>query len=265
MSTDKITEAWKAKCNTHTQKLLLVALADNANDHGFCWPSISALAKKCSLSKRGVELNISNLVKLGLIRVQARQGRSNYYWVLDPIGGLDSGTPERDAPPNGMHPPPNRVRPNHQRTVKVKNKEAFPIPPSLQTPAFERAWADWQEDRHAKRKPLTARAAELQFEKLEVWGPAKAVQAIHNSIANGWQGLFEPKEEKTYANKNSERPNPRNFGVDLEGQTDLVAAKIKRDEEKRAAERAAKQAARDKLAAEMAGAGDNAPEDPGDG
>ncbi|MGB5255148.1 MAG: helix-turn-helix domain-containing protein, partial [Sedimenticolaceae bacterium] len=43
--------AWR-QALTPTLKLVLMALADAADDQGVCWPSVSTLAKKCSVSTR---------------------------------------------------------------------------------------------------------------------------------------------------------------------------------------------------------------------
>lgn len=37
-----------------TQKMVLLALADQANDQGIAWPHIGSLAKRCGVSKRAV-------------------------------------------------------------------------------------------------------------------------------------------------------------------------------------------------------------------
>lgn len=56
-------------------------------------------------------------------------------------------------------------------------------------------WQAWCKDRAERKKPVTQAAAEAQIEKLSAWQNAgyDAEQAIKDSIANGWQGLFEPK------------------------------------------------------------------------
>lgn len=37
-----------------TQKMVLLALADQANDQGIAWPHIGSLAKRCGITKRAV-------------------------------------------------------------------------------------------------------------------------------------------------------------------------------------------------------------------
>jgi uncharacterized protein YdaU (DUF1376 family) len=70
---------------------------------------------------------------------------------------------------------------------------AVEIPEPLRTPAFTTAWSDWLEYRSEKRKPVTKRAAGMQLKKLATVGPAVAVAAIEQAIANDWQGLFPDK------------------------------------------------------------------------
>lgn len=54
-------------------KLILLALADNADDHGVCFPSISFIARKVTLGKRATQRRISELASADLIRVELRR------------------------------------------------------------------------------------------------------------------------------------------------------------------------------------------------
>ncbi len=73
--------------------MVLLALADRANDEGECWPGQDELARKSSLSARSVVSHIEWLEGHGLIRVERRQRGStrlsNRYIVT-----LDSYRPE---------------------------------------------------------------------------------------------------------------------------------------------------------------------------
>jgi hypothetical protein len=79
-----------------TQKLVLLALCDNANDQGHCFPSVSLLERKCSLSDRAVQTAIGWLEKHGYLTRQFRTGRATLYVM----------TPEAGSPPNNIHPTP---------------------------------------------------------------------------------------------------------------------------------------------------------------
>lgn len=67
------------------------------------------------------------------------------------------------------------------------------LPPTLDTPQFRQAWADWVQHRKEIKCKLTPLATQKQIRQLVDWGHDKAIAAIEQSIRNGWRGLFEPK------------------------------------------------------------------------
>ena len=83
---------------TPTQKLVLLALCDCANDQGECFPSVTLLERKTSLSDRAVQKAIHELEAHGFLSRSMLPGRANTYQI----------TPERGSPPI---PPPNVVHP----------------------------------------------------------------------------------------------------------------------------------------------------------
>lgn len=68
-------------------KFVLIAMADNATDEGYCFPSMATIAKKCSISRRSVMRSINELAALGYLKSENRfheSGRktSNEYWII---------------------------------------------------------------------------------------------------------------------------------------------------------------------------------------
>jgi Helix-turn-helix domain len=63
--------AWQQKLSP-TPKLILMALADAANDFGVCWPSVSTVATKCCVSIRTVRRVMQQLVDRGLLLSEPR-------------------------------------------------------------------------------------------------------------------------------------------------------------------------------------------------
>jgi len=53
-------------------KFVLVALADQADDYGYCWPSQKTIAKKVCQGERTVRRHIATLRDLGLLTVIRR-------------------------------------------------------------------------------------------------------------------------------------------------------------------------------------------------
>ena len=91
--------AWQ-QALTPTLKPVLMALADAADDHGVCWPSVSTFARKCSVSTRTVQRSLRVLIDSGLLTAELRHCRdgsstSNRYRLL--VTGGDNLSPPRGA------------------------------------------------------------------------------------------------------------------------------------------------------------------------
>ncbi len=72
MSIRAIAWALNVKTGSPTTKLVLIKLADNANDGGACWPSVALVAKQTELSERAVQQHIRRCEELGLLTLQSR-------------------------------------------------------------------------------------------------------------------------------------------------------------------------------------------------
>lgn len=72
--------AWESKTSTPLEKLVLVRIADRANDQNSCWPGIASLARECCLSESSIHRAIKGLLNLGLIKVEHGGGlKANTY------------------------------------------------------------------------------------------------------------------------------------------------------------------------------------------
>lgn len=67
------------------------------------------------------------------------------------------------------------------------------IPDSLNFPDFISVWESWKTFRKQLKKPLTDKSIEAQLKQLATDGKDIAIKKIEQSIANGWQGLFDIK------------------------------------------------------------------------
>lgn len=70
------------------------------------------------------------------------------------------------------------------------------LPRELDSAAFRKAWDDFKTMRARKRKPVTSVASERLLKQCSAWGSVKAIRALDNSIANDWQGLFDPDKDR---------------------------------------------------------------------
>ncbi|HBY1586453.1 helix-turn-helix domain-containing protein [Klebsiella pneumoniae] len=120
-------KAMGVKVGNSLRKLVLIKLADNANDKGECWPSYQHIADQCECSKSAVRNHIDALEDMGLIKRENRVGVNNgkgntsnvYYLNLDvtPMPSKSTGVCHEIAPPmpsDGTPPmPPDGTRTSH--------------------------------------------------------------------------------------------------------------------------------------------------------
>jgi Helix-turn-helix domain len=88
-----MTQVWKGGPSDRSQRLLLLALADSADDEGFCWPGTALLAGKVSMSVRTVLRALKSLENDGWIRInrKAHHRKGNTYEInLDKLGDKKS-------------------------------------------------------------------------------------------------------------------------------------------------------------------------------
>ena len=98
MSIRAMNWAWGQKLPP-TPKLILMALADSANDLDECWPGIAFIADKCSVSERTVQRVLQQFVNTGLMMVTpryttaGRQTSNGYRLRLDSTVSPDKLSP----------------------------------------------------------------------------------------------------------------------------------------------------------------------------
>lgn len=97
MSITIMSLVWKSDSTKASERLVLLALADMANDDGFCWPGFDHLARKCNLSRRFIIRIINALEAKGLIQKDKRfdtrgDQTSNMYRVM--VGVNHSSLPQ---------------------------------------------------------------------------------------------------------------------------------------------------------------------------
>lgn len=88
MSMNLMAKAMNIKVGNPLRKLVLIKLADNANDNGECWPSYQRVADQCEVSRSTVKSHIRALEEMGLLKREFRRkgelNQSNvFYLTLD--------------------------------------------------------------------------------------------------------------------------------------------------------------------------------------
>lgn len=75
---------WEHSSACGGELLVLLAIADHADDRGWAWPGIDSLARKSRLSTRHVTRCLNNLAAAGQLQIQTNRGPrgTNLYQVL---------------------------------------------------------------------------------------------------------------------------------------------------------------------------------------
>jgi hypothetical protein len=123
MSIKIMSMIWDRGPESQSERFVLLALADYANDEGECWPSIGGVARKTCLTDRGVRKIIRRLQDDGWLEVDEGGGRRNCN--LYRVKTLNHVQPEQHSALNHVskNPEPRSLNPEHgsaepSRTIK---------------------------------------------------------------------------------------------------------------------------------------------------
>jgi len=148
MSISFMALAWKADIPSG-RKLVLLALCDHANGQGECYPSVEAIARKCSMGQRTVQQHIGELENAGIVMRRFRKGRSTVY-QLEPRNF--SSTSESAVPQEStlqcaaslqlLHPTPANPAPISINKPSLNHQvvRGTPLAPNWTLPE---PWAEW--------------------------------------------------------------------------------------------------------------------------
>lgn len=131
-----MTEVWKQKRYKGEKFLVLLALADYADESGFSYPSTRTLCAKTNLSERGAIGILSSLTDDGVLTTRRGGGRGNsngYTINLQALLTPDTErNPERASGFKGVNPEPE--------TLNLTTETLNPVPETLKlttiNPAF---------------------------------------------------------------------------------------------------------------------------------
>jgi len=230
MSNKFLRLVWGLKtCGNPSQRFLLTALADHADESGRCWPSNKLLQAETGLSERAVSRNLDALAARGLIEIHRKAvgmlHRNNLYMLnrdrlqveqrTTPViaTGQKHGTPVTVTPLHpsnetfspvtmtpALEPPltPNRT-PTPLRVVSLKKdekREAKEVPP-FELAAFisRRAWENFEQHRIRKGAPMddfTRWQVQARLERFHAEGQ-DIDEIIETAIVSNWRGVFPMK------------------------------------------------------------------------
>ena len=216
MSIQAVAWAISQRVGSPTGKVLLVCLANYANERGECWPSQRTIAHEAELSRRTAITWLNRLEKDGFIKRKRRQSKDGFR-TSDLVTLQLNKLPEPSEPFNTDNPDDMNVetlsansapRPNQGETdgrprcTSRSNKDRQmhskqPSPKPLKEPSsgasareedgFKKLWDDWP----SKERPDKIKAAKWAFDRLSTSEQSSAVQQ-----AKGYRRLTKAKKHK---------------------------------------------------------------------
>lgn len=189
-----MSQIWDNGPERQSDRFVLLALADYANDEGECWPAIAGIVRKTCMSERGVQSVLRRLEADGwlVVNIGAAKRGCNQYTVR---------TPERRAPPQEL--PPAGAAPHPRRSCTPTPAGAAPEPsfnhhltisdgdaPISSPPPHEKKDAGEVKPKRATRL-LKANEDPMQWQLPKAWGEWAA--------SEGWQRSAILDEAKRFA------------------------------------------------------------------
>ena len=201
MSMRLMAQAMSIKVGNPLRKLVLIKLADNANDDGICFPSYQYIADVCEISKASARTHIDALIKMGFVSKKARKnkdGSSSNLYLLHLEKGMPADSTGMPADSTGMpadstggmpadstitchsSEPVNKPKKTSQKNTALSLLAEFGITGQLAD--------DFAEHRKSKKAAITRTALEgFQREADKVGIPL--AEAIEIAICQNWQGF----------------------------------------------------------------------------
>jgi len=220
MSIHVMSEVWQHSRQRGAKLLLLLAIADFANENGEAWPSIETLMARCRSRKRAVQQCIYALRDAGELSVRQRDGLAGGYvfQILFPPCAETCAPPAQKPAPGSAEtcagaaqkPAPlykdelsieePSVEPSTEGVPQKPAPLAVALPAVLDTVDFKKAWGDWLAYRK-ERKPRLSQYGETSTKKqwsrlakmADEFGLQYVLDAIDHSIAQNYQGIFPAK------------------------------------------------------------------------
>lgn len=211
MSIELMTAVWKLQLGSLSEKMVLLALADAANDDGVTWMAVRSrkagkmdLIRKCSISERSVQGAIARLVQQGYLVRHENPGRGVVYVVSAtpaktagvqlPLLNLTpaefAGPPAGSAGKPSINPKIEKEGRGADAPVDNCSLSGRVLPSRLE--AWQ--WAAYIEMRRAIGKPLGAPAATILLSRLDAIGANgwHIGDVVEKAIVNGWTDFHEP-------------------------------------------------------------------------
>lgn len=204
MSVFTSSAVWCGSKHDGTELLMLLAIADMADDDGHAFPSVGTLAKKCRMKPRNANYILKALQESGELQVRVGKGPygTNLYRInvktLQQAAGVQRsagvGAMACIPPATECANPLQHIAP--KTSVKRQlDKGVLPSPPDW---VPEGSWTAFVEMRKEIKKPLTPRSMAMIVNRLASFKDQglDIAEALDQSTRSSWRDIYPPKDSK---------------------------------------------------------------------
>lgn len=193
MSMRLMAQAMSIKVGNPLRKLVLIKLADNANDDGICFPSYQYIADVCEISKASARTHIDALIEMGFISKKARKnkdGSSSNLYILHLGNGMPADSTGMPADSTGGMPADSTITYHsiNQSSNLKKTKQKSAVVLLAEFGIGGQLAEDFIAHRKSKKATITETVLKGYQREAHKAGIPLA-EAITISIERNWQGF----------------------------------------------------------------------------
>ncbi len=193
MSMRLMAQAMSIKVGNPLRKLVLIKLADNANDDGICFPSYQYIADVCEISKASARTHIDALIEMGFISKKARKnkdGSSSNLYILHLGNGMPADSTGMPADSTGGMPADSTITYHsiNQSSNLKKTKQKSAVVLLAEFGIGGQLAEDFIAHRKSKKATITETVLKGYQREAHKAGIPLA-EAIEIAICQNWQGF----------------------------------------------------------------------------
>ena len=228
MSFTLVAKVMSLKVGSLPRKMVLLKLADQANDDGLCWPSYQTIADSCELSRRSVIRHIQQLETDGYLTITKTYDKSNkknfsnkYNLTLnrgDRLSLVTDEAPSGDSvslPSDSVSPEPINEPINEPITKDIGEKKKKVTVSKFVEPTLEQAKAYFTERGH--QDAVSESEKWIDYYIANGWKVGKNPMKDWKAAIRNWMRNYQPQPQQTnyqgnnHANHQSANSQPNHF------------------------------------------------------
>lgn len=184
-------------------KILWADIDSFTGNGGVFYKSNEAIASQYVVSERTVTRALKQLETAGHIEMKIIGGRrreitSSWQGRVDNLATQSRQNGDAASPKwRGRVDKMSTKNNNRDTTLETNNLERVELP--WYTVNFGWAWEEWLREKKDRKEKYTVRAQRMALKRLVSLSgdnEAKAIEIIHQSLANSWKGFFPLKQDK---------------------------------------------------------------------